>query len=340
MGDPIGLGRDLLQQALADSPAFVAAALSLYALTGTVPDATVASLQDDGPGLWALASGVRKLGAGGKSADKNGGDRKAARASPTPRWTAWFARGSTGLSSWTCRRRGSRARRRGPPRAIAPARWPTWWPTWRASRSRRTWTRRARCGPACWMTAPGGVGRAGCRRSWWRASGWSRIGPRRRCARWGAPARPVCRPIACWPSASSTSTRIIAARPGFATSRRRPPATWLRCPGWPAWTRACPTPSCAPPAARCWIARQQLVKERRCGRARGWRWRTATRRPRWSTRARRWPTWRGPRTPGLPRRPRRRNACPTGGGRPPMRGGCGASGAEAPRCWWWQAACC
>jgi tetratricopeptide (TPR) repeat protein len=62
VGDPIGLGRDLLEQALADSPAFVAAAVSLYAITGNVPDATVAALHDDGPGLWALAAGVRKLG--------------------------------------------------------------------------------------------------------------------------------------------------------------------------------------------------------------------------------------------------------------------------------------
>ncbi len=62
VGDPIGMGRELLEQALADSPAFVAAAVSLYAITGTVPATTVAALHDDGPGLWALASGVRKLG--------------------------------------------------------------------------------------------------------------------------------------------------------------------------------------------------------------------------------------------------------------------------------------
>jgi tetratricopeptide (TPR) repeat protein len=64
VGDPAGLGRDLLQQALADSPGFVAAALSMYALSGAVPPATVAALHDDGPALWALASGVRKLGKG------------------------------------------------------------------------------------------------------------------------------------------------------------------------------------------------------------------------------------------------------------------------------------
>jgi tetratricopeptide (TPR) repeat protein len=75
VGDPIGMGRDLLEQALAESPAFVPAALSLYALSGSVPDATVAALQDDGPGLWALASGVRKLGAAGKG---GAGDQAAA----------------------------------------------------------------------------------------------------------------------------------------------------------------------------------------------------------------------------------------------------------------------
>jgi tetratricopeptide (TPR) repeat protein len=75
VGDPIGMGRELLEQALAESPAFVPAALSLYALSGSIPDATVAALQDDGPGLWALASGVRKLGAAGKG---GAGDQAAA----------------------------------------------------------------------------------------------------------------------------------------------------------------------------------------------------------------------------------------------------------------------
>ena len=62
VGDPIGMGRDLVEEALADSPDFVAAAVSLYALGGTVPQATIDALHDDGPGLWALADGVRKLG--------------------------------------------------------------------------------------------------------------------------------------------------------------------------------------------------------------------------------------------------------------------------------------
>ncbi len=61
VGDPIGMGRDLVEEALADSPGFVPAAVSLYALGGTVPQATIDALHDDGPGLWALADGVRKL---------------------------------------------------------------------------------------------------------------------------------------------------------------------------------------------------------------------------------------------------------------------------------------
>jgi tetratricopeptide (TPR) repeat protein len=69
VGDPIGMGRDLVQEALADSPGFVAAAVSLYALGGNVPPATVDALHDDGPGLWALASGVRKLGKAGAETD-------------------------------------------------------------------------------------------------------------------------------------------------------------------------------------------------------------------------------------------------------------------------------
>ena len=82
----------MLEQALADSPAFVSAALSLYALTGTVPEATVSALQDDGPGLWALAAGVRKLGAGG-------GARRRARADGRRRSSGWCAPGSIGPSS-------------------------------------------------------------------------------------------------------------------------------------------------------------------------------------------------------------------------------------------------
>ena len=67
VGDPIGMGRELVEQALSDSPGFVAAAVSLYALGGAIPPATVDALQNDGAGLWALADGVRKLGKSGQS---------------------------------------------------------------------------------------------------------------------------------------------------------------------------------------------------------------------------------------------------------------------------------
>jgi tetratricopeptide (TPR) repeat protein len=61
VGDPAGLGRDLVEQALAESPGYVAAAVTAYAIGGAVPSATVAALWDDGPALWELASGVRQL---------------------------------------------------------------------------------------------------------------------------------------------------------------------------------------------------------------------------------------------------------------------------------------
>jgi tetratricopeptide (TPR) repeat protein len=67
VGDPVGLGRELLEQALADSPGFVAAAVSSFALSGKLPQPTLDALRDDGPGLWALAAGVRKLGQTGKT---------------------------------------------------------------------------------------------------------------------------------------------------------------------------------------------------------------------------------------------------------------------------------
>ena len=91
VGDPIGMGRDLVEQALADSPGFVAAAVSLYALGGTVPQATIDALHDDGPGLWALADGVRKLGKIEKvdKADKaDKADKVAATAADTTCWSA------------------------------------------------------------------------------------------------------------------------------------------------------------------------------------------------------------------------------------------------------------
>src|SRR6185436_2649146 len=62
VGDPVGLGRDLVLQALAESPTYVEAAVTAYALTGQVAPETVTGLWDDGPALWALAAGVRRLG--------------------------------------------------------------------------------------------------------------------------------------------------------------------------------------------------------------------------------------------------------------------------------------
>ncbi|HVZ75517.1 MAG TPA: tetratricopeptide repeat protein [Polyangia bacterium] len=61
VGDPAGLGRDLVAQALSESPAYVAAAVTNYSLTGAVPDATIAALWNDGDALWALVSGVRRV---------------------------------------------------------------------------------------------------------------------------------------------------------------------------------------------------------------------------------------------------------------------------------------
>src|SRR4029079_4548047 len=78
VGDPVGLGRELLDQALADSPGFVAAAVSSYALTGKLPPATLEALKNDGPGMWALASGVRKLGQTGNTGNSAGSGKKAA----------------------------------------------------------------------------------------------------------------------------------------------------------------------------------------------------------------------------------------------------------------------
>jgi tetratricopeptide (TPR) repeat protein len=61
VGDPAGLGRDLLDQALADSPGYVAAAITGYSLEGKVSDASVTALWDDGAALWALVTGVRSV---------------------------------------------------------------------------------------------------------------------------------------------------------------------------------------------------------------------------------------------------------------------------------------
>ncbi|HVR04274.1 MAG TPA: tetratricopeptide repeat protein [Polyangia bacterium] len=70
VGDPAGLGSDLLDQALTDSPAYVAAAVTSYSLKGVVPEPTVTALWDDGGALWALVTGVRSV-AGSRGRDKD-----------------------------------------------------------------------------------------------------------------------------------------------------------------------------------------------------------------------------------------------------------------------------
>ena len=113
VGDPVGLGRELLDQALADSPGFVAAAVSSYALTGKLPPATLEALKNDGPALWALAAGVRKLGQTGKKAASS--DDVEALVAPADRPGGRARRAGGAL------RARDRARRRP---AIAPARSP------------------------------------------------------------------------------------------------------------------------------------------------------------------------------------------------------------------------
>ncbi len=54
--------RELLAQAVDDSPSFVEAAAALYALSGAVPEKTLLALQDDGPGLLELSARVRRAG--------------------------------------------------------------------------------------------------------------------------------------------------------------------------------------------------------------------------------------------------------------------------------------
>jgi tetratricopeptide (TPR) repeat protein len=61
-GDPLDWARDLLHQALLDSPAYVEAAATLYALTGQVPERTLKALWYDGEGLLELARKVKAAG--------------------------------------------------------------------------------------------------------------------------------------------------------------------------------------------------------------------------------------------------------------------------------------
>lgn len=69
VGDPTGQGRELVEKALVDSPGYVAAAVTAYALKGDVSATTITALWDDGPGLWSLVQGVRNV-AGARGADR------------------------------------------------------------------------------------------------------------------------------------------------------------------------------------------------------------------------------------------------------------------------------
>lgn len=60
-GDPVGLAPDLLAAALQDSPGYIDAAATAYALTGQVPPATVEALWQDGAALLELARQVRLI---------------------------------------------------------------------------------------------------------------------------------------------------------------------------------------------------------------------------------------------------------------------------------------
>jgi len=56
------LAEPLVSQALAESPGYIEAAATLYALTGNVPDVTVRALWDDAEGLVRLAVAVLEIG--------------------------------------------------------------------------------------------------------------------------------------------------------------------------------------------------------------------------------------------------------------------------------------
>ena len=240
VGDPVGLGRELLDQALADSPGFVAAAVSSYALTGKLPPATLEALKNDGPALWALASGVRKLGQTGKKAATSDDvealvrpliDRAVALDVQEARFARAIARAATGDRAGAARRpdrlRRARAEPRAPGRGAGAAR--------RDRGSREPARRFAALAASCW-----------------RASACSRTSPSGRCARSAARARASCRPIVWSRSAWSTSTPIGWRRRASATRWPRRPAA-RRAPrrsrARRTSTRGCPTRSCARPIA-------------------------------------------------------------------------------------------
>ena len=126
VGDPVGLGRELLDQALADSPGSSPPRSRSYALTGKLPPATLEALKDDGPALWALASGVRKLGQTGKKAATSDDvealvrpliDRAVALDVQEARFARAIARAATGDRAGARRRPDRLRRARAEPRA-------------------------------------------------------------------------------------------------------------------------------------------------------------------------------------------------------------------------------
>src|SRR5439155_19758047 len=67
--DATEFAEPLVKQALADSPGYVEAAATLYALTGTVPEATLRALWNDAEALTRLAAAAQAYGRpGGPSA--------------------------------------------------------------------------------------------------------------------------------------------------------------------------------------------------------------------------------------------------------------------------------
>ena len=61
--ESLAAAKELLEQALSDSPAFVEAAAALYAVGGGFPSSTLQGLQENGPALLDLAVRLRRAGA-------------------------------------------------------------------------------------------------------------------------------------------------------------------------------------------------------------------------------------------------------------------------------------
>jgi tetratricopeptide (TPR) repeat protein len=86
----------LVAQALADSPGYIDAAATLYALTGNVPDATVRALWDDPEGLVRLAVAVHDIGGRPSPAVERALDRAIELGSSEGRWRRAELRAATG----------------------------------------------------------------------------------------------------------------------------------------------------------------------------------------------------------------------------------------------------